>query len=60
MPRVVVFVGDCLDSGLVDEDSCAIEDLNDRRGNVIQSEAKNLEYIKWLLPRTFATLWMTK
>ena len=27
--------------------------------NVIQSEAKNLEYIKWMLPRSFASLWMT-
>ena len=30
------------------------------KSNVIQSEAKNLEYIKWVLPRSFATLWMTK
>ena len=26
---------------------------------VILSEAKNLEYIKWVLPRSFASLWMT-
>ena len=27
--------------------------------NVIQSKAMNLEYIKWMLPRSFASLWMT-
>ena len=31
-----------------------------RKSNVIQNEAKNLEYIKWMFSRFFAMLWMTK
>ena len=27
--------------------------------SVILNVVKNLEYIKWMLPRSFATLWMT-
>ncbi len=31
-----------------------------KRRRVDEPKAKNLEYIKWVLPRSFATLWMTK
>ena len=56
MPFLVVLVGDCLDSGLVDESECTVKDINKKKGArisstpfsvIIQSLSKSVHHESW-------------